>query len=281
MTDFAALIGRRTDHPPVDVDAESMVAYALATNDPNPRYVDTERDGGIVAPPLYVVRLAHPLIFKCVTDRELDLDMLRIVHGEEDITWHAPIRPGDHVERYGILESISQKKSGVVIGWRLFLVVGGETRVEIVNTIFARGQSLLEIGETVGTPSPRRAPPEGEPTLAGGAMKVDDDQADRYAAASLDRNPIHLDDAVAKSAGLPGVILHGLCTMAFASRAVVNHHCDADSSRLRRLSVRFSKPVLPGQTLSTWTIPGDGGLHVHVTNDAGDVVASGGWAEVS
>ena len=279
MTDLSHAIGRRYDHPPVVADARSMVAYALATNDPNPRYVDVDRPGGIVAPPLYVVRLVHPLIFKCVGDRELGLDMLRIVHGEEDITWHGPIRPGDTVERHAILESISQKSSGVVVGWRLFLTVDGAVRAEILNTVFARGQSLLEVGQTIGTPGPRRTAPAGPARQVGDAMPVAADQAARYAPASLDRNPIHLDDAVARSAGLPGVILHGLCTMAFASRAVVDGALDGDSSRLRRLSVRFSKPVLPGQTLRTLVQDGAGGLHLQMTADLDDLVASGGWVE--
>ena len=280
MTDFSAAIGRRYDHPSVVADADSMVAYALATNDPNPRYVDTTREGGIVAPPLYVVRLVHPLIFKCVSDRELGIDILRVVHGEEDITWHGPIRPGDVVERHAILELISQKKSGAVMAWRIFLTVDGATRVEVLNTIFARKQFFLEVGETLGTSAPRRAVPEDGWAPLGDPLPVAPDQADRYAAASLDRNPIHLDDATAKKAGLAGVILHGLCTMAFTSRAVVDSALHGDSSRLTRLSVRFSKPVLPGQTLTVHHRAGDGGLHLSVTNDAGDVVASAGWAEL-
>jgi acyl dehydratase len=42
----------------------------------------------------------------------------------------------------------------------------------------------------------------------------------RYAAASGDHNPIHQDDDVARSVGLPGVIAHGMYTMALAARAV-------------------------------------------------------------
>ena len=59
----------------------------------------------------------------------------------------------------------------------------------------------------------------------------------RYAGASGDFNPIHLDDEVARSVGLPGRILHGLWTMAQVARA----HTDAAGGpeRLKRLSVQF------------------------------------------
>ena len=75
------------------------------------------------------------------------------------------------------------------------------------------------------------------------------DQALRYAEASGDHNPIHVDEATAKSAGLPGCILHGLCTMALAQRDVVNQLAAGDPERLKFLSVRWAKPVFPGETL--------------------------------
>lgn len=59
----------------------------------------------------------------------------------------------------------------------------------------------------------------------------------RYAGASGDFNPIHIDEDFAKQVGLPGKILHGLWTMAQVARA----HTDAAGGpeKLRRLSVQF------------------------------------------
>ncbi|MFX1484355.1 MAG: MaoC/PaaZ C-terminal domain-containing protein, partial [Promethearchaeota archaeon] len=51
--------------------------------------------------------------------------------------------------------------------------------------------------------------------------------------------------------GLPGTILHGLCTMALASQGIVDNILDGDPTRLKSMSVRFSKPVLLDQTLTT------------------------------
>ena len=64
----------------------------------------------------------------------------------------------------------------------------------------------------------------------------------RYAGASGDRNPIHWSDRVATSVGLPGVIAHGMFTMALAARAV-----DAwagEPGRIRELGCKFTKPVV-------------------------------------
>jgi acyl dehydratase len=60
-----------------------------------------------------------------------------------------------------------------------------------------------------------------------------------------------MDDKTAQAAGHPSIILHGLCTMAFAGRAVVNGFLGGDPERLKRFKARFSMVVLPGMELTT------------------------------
>ena len=70
----------------------------------------------------------------------------------------------------------------------------------------------------------------------------------RYAEASGDMNPIHIDEEFAKSVGLPGCILHGLYSMAQVARA----HTDAvggDPRSLKRLAVQFRGMGLPEQEI--------------------------------
>ena len=66
----------------------------------------------------------------------------------------------------------------------------------------------------------------------------------RYAGASGDFNPIHIDPEFAKAVGLPGNILHGLYTMAQVARAVVDG-AGGDPRSLKRLSVQFRGMGLP------------------------------------
>src|SRR5690606_18587636 len=61
-------------------------------------------------------------------------------------------------------------------------------------------------------------------------------------------NPIHLDPTVGEAAGLGGVILHGMCTMAWAVEATVQFL--GDPGQLRKFRVRFSRPVAPGDTVT-------------------------------
>jgi acyl dehydratase len=62
-----------------------------------------------------------------------------------------------------------------------------------------------------------------------------------YAAASGDQNPIHQDDEVARSVGLPGVIAHGMYTMALAARYV--EEWVGGTGRVVALGAKFVKPV--------------------------------------
>jgi acyl dehydratase len=82
----------------------------------------------------------------------------------------------------------------------------------------------------------------------------------RYAGASGDFNPIHWSDRVASSVGLPGVIAHGMLTMALAGRAVEDWAGGRD--RIAEYAVRFSRPVV---------VPDDDrGVDLEVSGTVGD-----------
>ncbi|WGS23937.1 MULTISPECIES: MaoC family dehydratase [unclassified Bradyrhizobium] len=68
---------------------------------------------------------------------------------------------------------------------------------------------------------------------------------------SGDYNPIHADPDAAAKAGFDRPILHGLCTLGIATRAVLATLADGRPERFLSLSARFSRPVFPGETIRT------------------------------
>ncbi|KAJ8437432.1 hypothetical protein Cgig2_031953 [Carnegiea gigantea] len=68
---------------------------------------------------------------------------------------------------------------------------------------------------------------------------------------SGDYNPLHSDPTVAEIAGFPRPILHGLCTLGFAIRAIIRCICQGDPDMIKGLSGRFLLHVFPGETLIT------------------------------
>jgi acyl dehydratase len=77
--------------------------------------------------------------------------------------------------------------------------------------------------------------------LRGGSFPVSRADLDRYAVASGDANPIHLDPAAAAAAGLPDVIAHGMLLMGLAMRVVTGRA--GGPGAVRDCSARFLRPV--------------------------------------
>jgi len=253
------------------VQLAEIHGYAAATNDDNPAYEGDD----VVAPPMYHVKPFIGLMQELAGDPELEIDHLRLVHGEHAMRFHRPIRPGDAIALRGTLKSVDVKSSGTLFAYGLFGYVGGELALEGRTSYFIRGEKK---------PGQKRAPRPPAPALPAPdwtcAQPVTEDQAIRYAAASGDGNPIHTNPDVAKAAGLPGCILHGLCSMAFATRDIVDQYCGGDPNRLASVSVRFARPVFPGETL-TLKVWQDGDQLSFLTENAdGKVVISNGTAEI-
>ena len=90
----------------------------------------------------------------------------------------------------------------------------------------------------------------------------------RYAGASGDFNPIHLDPELAKAVGFPSNILHGLYTMAQVARANVNA-AGGDPRSLKRLSVQFRGMGFPEQEITvTGSVKEERDGRVIVENEA-------------
>jgi acyl dehydratase len=162
------------------------------------------------------------------------------------------LRAGDIISTTPSIEDIRDKGTGETIAIRLRSESqSGELVEETLFTLFVRGKAKAEAAkEGPGNKSPASAPRTDDP-VATIEQQLDADQTFRYSDASGDRVKIHLDPEVAKKAGFPGIIGHGLCTLAFISRAVIDGAGGGSPERLKRLAVRFALPVIPGEIITT------------------------------
>jgi acyl dehydratase len=86
-------------------------------------------------------------------------------------------------------------------------------------------------------------------------FKIDRELLKRYADASGDQNPIHQDEAFAKSVGLPDVIAHGMLTMGLVGQYVSDWA--GGSANVKEYSARFVKPVVvPANTVVDLVVNG-------------------------
>jgi acyl dehydratase len=276
-------LGRRYAAKPAVVSQEDVVAFAVATNDANPHHVDTTRPGGVVAPPLFPVKYCNQMYFQIFNDQRLRVDLARLLFGEMDMRFMAPVRPGDRVAAESEIIGLEDKDSGQLLTVRTRLLTDGEARCEADAAFFVRWPRPGKRSASKAASDGAEGPPPAVAFAAATTARAD--QTNLFAQAADDPNPIHVDDDFARAVGLPGRILHGLCTMAFCGNAFVAEACGGDPARLARLKVRFARPARPGQTITTRAFAPtevDGRLRYRfvATNDAGETVITGGEAEV-
>lgn len=121
----------------------------------------------------------------------------------------------------------------------------------MVTGVFRRGKEKVgDIepfeGRGIGR-SVRIRPPDRAPDFETSAQ-IADNQAHLYRL-SGDYNPLHIDPAAARFGGFEAPILHGLCTYGHAGHLLLDKLCGGDPKRFSKLKVRFSSPVIPGDTL--------------------------------
>jgi acyl dehydratase len=272
----ADAIGKPTEPIEYEVTREKIAAYAAATNDDIAPHA-----AGDIAPPVFpVVPAFQPngMAALSVIPGEL---LGAILHGEQDLHFHRPIEPGMTLSTIGTPIGMRQRSSGITVVTKTETTADGEPVVDQYWTTFVRGATGAEdVGEEAPPHRFDDALREREPD-AEVNQTYDADQTFRYAEASGDPMQIHLDDAFAKSVGLPGIIIHGLCTMAFTSVAAIKHASPNDPTKLKRLAVRFAAIALPEQTITTRIWDTDDGYAYETTSDGGAVVIKDGFAEVS
>jgi acyl dehydratase len=201
-------------------------------------------------------------------------DFRMLLHSGQAIEVFGPIPANGKVITTGKVAAIYDKgKAGIVtFECEAKDAASGELRFRNRMTAYIRGA-----GGFGGDPGPKAEAfevpgrkPDHEVTY-----QTREDQALVYRL-SGDMNPLHSDPDLAKIAGFPKPILHGLCTYGFTGRALLEAICKNDPARFRSMDGRFSKPVFPGEaiTVKMW-VDGQNALFQTV-NPAGDVVLDQG-----
>lgn len=273
-----SLIGVENEPVTFTVESDRVIAYAEATNDDIAQHA-----AGEYAPPVFAVVAAFETLAATSVKPVPPEVLMRVVHGEQDFRFHAPIVPGQTLTSTASVIGITPKSSGVTVCVLAKTVdQDGKAIVDQYMTSFFRG---AELAAGAGQPPPEHSFPDevraSSPT-ATVVQTFDEDQTFRYGPAAGDPMPIHTDADLARAMGLPGIIIHGLCTMAFTSRAIIQTACPEDPARLKRLAVRFSKPCLPGEQITTAIWDRGNGVYVYeTTNASGAAVIKDGLAEIA
>ena len=137
----------------------------------------------------------------------------------------------------------------------------GQVCARLINGAFRRGVNALgdiESFEGSGTTASEKIhAPERTPDVVV-ETGIPKNQALLYRL-SGDYNPLHIAPDAARSGGFDEPILHGLCTFGYCGQLLLSALCENEVTRFKKLRVRFSAPVFPGEALrvEAWkTTPG-------------------------
>jgi acyl dehydratase len=226
-------------------DPDEIYAYALATNDDNPRYLD-----GSAVPPIYAVVPVFRAFMDMSALPPAALEGIRGgVHGEHDLYIHAPVVPGSHLHTMAERWCVTTSKPGMTVTVRL-ISTDDDGRL-----VFEQYWSSLLLGEVSGGDqgpplTDHSFPDDARDNLVGTAVvQTTRDQTFRYAGASGDRSIIHVSDESAAAMGFPRKFNQGLCTLGVTSRGLIDLAANGDPRRVRRIAVRFSAPTFPGDDI--------------------------------
>lgn len=207
-----------------------------------------------------------------------EYDPARAVQAEQELILHAPIPPEGEVEVTTKIADMWDKGEHAVLWTETTLVDTSSRETLAVSRTGAFLGGAGGFGGERGT-APGWSAPSGEPDVVV-HQRIRPDQALLYRL-SGDRNPLHSDPDFAARAGFARPILHGMCTYGYTARALVDVLCAGDATRLRGMSGRFTKPVMPGDALQVqvWR---DGSRAQFRTVDAtGGVVLDRGTASIA
>ncbi len=250
-------LGQTTDSGPIIWTADDAILYALGVGAGTDARLDelnftTENSHGIehrVLPTFAVVAGGRQRSADAPTRPNAlgSVPMTDVLHGEQALTLHQAL-PSTGVGRSeSTVTAIYDTGRHAVIEHTSVLrdAATGAVLSESRGSIVARGA-----GGFGGPPAPPvtwAVPPTPDTVIH---QQTRPDQALLYRL-SGDTNPLHSDPWLARAAGMPRPILHGLCTYGFTGRALLHSLCGGDVDRFGHLSARFSSPVFPGDALAT------------------------------
>jgi|KBSSwiStaDraftv2_1062776.scaffolds.fasta_scaffold160889_1 acyl dehydratase len=232
-------------------DAKEAMLYALAVGagaDPADRTFVYEK--ALKALPTFAVTLGREKPW--LTDPQYGLNLTKMLAAGQSTEIHRPLSPAATIKSQMTVEALHDKGEGrgaiMTMKRALSDAESGEPIADVRITVLLRGDGGFG-GQSDPVADPHVLPDRSPDQID--AYQTSPDQAVLYRLASGDYNPIHIDESVSSAAGLPGPILHGLCTYGVACRHVLRAACDDDPAAIRRFDARFTSPVYPGDLIVT------------------------------
>jgi acyl dehydratase len=283
------VIGHKTQKKIVKIDDIAVSNYLEAISSSNPLGFYSRNK---FAPPMFNVALEISHIAELWSLEELhgskeetERNVLMLVHGEQKMTFNRLLKLGEEITTHSIIENVQEKGRNYIVTLKSIHEDSKSKETGTSTwTLFIRAEDskLQKAEQKQKAKSKPKMPEQTKPkdVVLSSNFHVPDGVTHKYAEASGDKNKIHVDPEYAKKAGLDGVIVHGLCTMAMTLEQITDNHLSGFPGTIKEVSLRFSSPVWPGDNLVVQGWEGEEGgtslmFEVHREGSDTKVIKSG------
>ncbi|RWS29708.1 peroxisomal multifunctional enzyme type 2-like isoform X1, partial [Leptotrombidium deliense] len=270
---------------------DDVILYALgvgvSTKDNSLKFL-YENDEFFSVLPTYAVIPSLRSLFEFGTISEvtkslnINFDPTKLLHGEQYMELVKPIPSRGVLHSIPRVVDVLDKGSGAVI------IAEVETRDEHGEQLAYNQFSIFLVGS--GNFGGKRmsdkkevknivTPPKRNPDFVV-FEKTSEDQAALYRLCG-DKNPLHIDPAFAAVGGFNKPILHGLCSLGYATRHVLRQYANDDVSKFKAVKVRFSGTIIPGETIETRMWREGNRIHFEsYVQETGKAIISGAYIDL-
>jgi acyl dehydratase len=244
------LVGTLLKNYKTEINWRQTTNYAAAIQDNNPKYFNDLEEQGIVSHPMFSVSVTRPVLSHLgdyIESEDFPKDVLLTqVHYTEHLVLHRLILPGDKLTITGTLKAFLPHRAGT------HAIICLDAKDNNGEPVFTEYIGAMLRGVDCGEGSKAGEVPLipendiGPDVLWESGIFIDPERPYIYDGCSNIEFPIHTSPKFAKMVGLPGIILQGTATLAYAIRELVNKEAGKDPSRVSEIACRFTGMVLPG-----------------------------------
>ena len=208
-------------------------------------------EGQLKVLPSFGVIPASPMLFDMLNLPGMDIDLSKLLHGEQELELHAPLPIKAVVRTSARISEVVDKGKAALVVLETVTRDAGSDQPLVTNrfSAFIRGEGGFGDGDGPRPASPPPPAPPARPPDLQVECRTLPQQALLYRL-SGDMNPIHADPEFARKGGFDQPILHGLCSYGMVCKAVIDAVLDGDVGRVRRYRARFAGVVFPGETIT-------------------------------